>query len=451
MRITKFFGRNVHGALNFDVDFRRGISLLVGINGCGKTTVINLIGWVLSLKFGHLATTAFDFIVVGIEHNDEQIDFRVVRNGDVIEISAVGGKLSRLEPISVPVMETWLDEPTAAFARRRSEFYARMKPNEKERPLWDYIMSLPRTTHIALDRILSVDDGTSAYDDSFKQRRTSRAEDAISHVEEILSNVIISNNNQIFELDAALRHELLLSSFVPSSAVRAALTGDAVRNIRSIRRIERELAESLREPEQRSQLTEYFRQLREHWAAVESAGKDVNSDAYLQTEFLRLSRVAAAFERFSERKGAVQENFSAFLAVLNDLFRDTGKVLVPGKRSSRIRFTYLDENGASGKKMNSISRLSSGEQQILILLTYLAYPRDGSRVVIIDEPEISLHPRWQAGFIEAAKSILDPQVQLIVATHSPEVVGRNRDYAVLLPRQAHLPHLEKATGEGRSL
>lgn len=66
-------------------------------------------------------------------------------------------------------------------------------------------------------------------------------------------------------------------------------------------------------------------------------------------------------------------------------------------------------------------KLSSGEKQMLvILLTVLV--RDGERCVLfMDEPEASLHIEWQQKLIAMLRE-LNPNVQLILTTHSPAVI-----------------------------
>jgi predicted ATP-dependent endonuclease of OLD family len=49
-----------------------------------------------------------------------------------------------------------------------------------------------------------------------------------------------------------------------------------------------------------------------------------------------------------------------------------------------------------------------------------------SRVIIIDEPEISLHLKWQEKFSETILAI-NPETQFILATHSPDIVGEMTD------------------------
>ncbi|HGO4974136.1 TPA: AAA family ATPase, partial [Klebsiella pneumoniae] len=67
-------------------------------------------------------------------------------------------------------------------------------------------------------------------------------------------------------------------------------------------------------------------------------------------------------------------------------------------------------------------KLSSGEKQILILLTESLLQDGESKLFIADEPELSLHIDWQSKILPSIR-MLNRSAQIIVATHSPEVAG----------------------------
>ena len=88
----------------------------------------------------------------------------------------------------------------------------------------------------------------------------------------------------------------------------------------------------------------------------------------------------------------------------------------------------VSENGKIGITMYNgmslpIQRLSSGEKQILIMFFALLFHADAGSVVILDEPEISLHVSWQQKLGRYYSDICRVRgIQMIVATHSPQVI-----------------------------
>ncbi|MET3367512.1 UNVERIFIED_CONTAM: ABC-type cobalamin/Fe3+-siderophores transport system ATPase subunit [Jeotgalibacillus campisalis] len=101
----------------------------------------------------------------------------------------------------------------------------------------------------------------------------------------------------------------------------------------------------------------------------------------------------------------------AFQDVIGSLYSGDKRILF--NRSSRIEFHF-------GRKKLGLNHLSSGEKQLLrILLTTLSA---GSGIVLVDEPELSMHVDWQRRLLSSMQAV-NPKCQLILATHSPEVVA----------------------------
>ena len=101
-----------------------------------------------------------------------------------------------------------------------------------------------------------------------------------------------------------------------------------------------------------------------------------------------------------------------FLDLVDELFSETGKRI--DRTSNELSFLQFGENLSPYK-------LSSGEKQMLIiLLTALTQDRQ-PYVLFMDEPEASLHFEWQKRLIDMVLQ-LNPNVQIILTTHSPAVV-----------------------------
>lgn len=101
--------------------------------------------------------------------------------------------------------------------------------------------------------------------------------------------------------------------------------------------------------------------------------------------------------------------------------------------NARFKYKKLTLNRNEGfrfKALNGapidISDLSSGEQHELVLLYELLFRVPKNGLVLVDEPEISLHVAWQASFLEDLMGILKlTESYGIVATHSPVLIGNH--------------------------
>lgn len=124
------------------------------------------------------------------------------------------------------------------------------------------------------------------------------------------------------------------------------------------------------------------------------------------------------------------------LNVLDDL-ATRGRLLlenVNGKfKNKRIRFDR--ENGfiaeSTGRTPLPLSSLSSGEQHELVLNYDLLFRVPSNTVVLIDEPELSLHVAWQKSFLSDLLNIVNlSDFDAVVATHSPFIVGDRDDLMI---------------------
>ena len=81
-------------------------------------------------------------------------------------------------------------------------------------------------------------------------------------------------------------------------------------------------------------------------------------------------------------------------------------------------------------------QLSSGERQLVLLISTVLAARDTSRLFIIDEPELSLGVPWQREILDSLLACTEGTAcQFLVATHSIEMVTANRDALVRLQRR----------------
>ena len=79
-------------------------------------------------------------------------------------------------------------------------------------------------------------------------------------------------------------------------------------------------------------------------------------------------------------------------------------------------------------EMLDLELLSSGEQQEIIMLYYAIFGVRRNSILLIDEPENSLHVAWQNHYLEELEKIAKVQnLQVLVATHSPQIIGGRWD------------------------
>lgn len=122
-----------------------------------------------------------------------------------------------------------------------------------------------------------------------------------------------------------------------------------------------------------------------------------------------------------DKKYKAYENFIAELDLYTDIInhRLSFKELRISKKSG---ISIVDENG---KKLK-LTQLSSGEKQEIVLFYDLIFKTKEKVLLLIDEPEISLHITWQKKFMDDLLRIIKyKKFNVIVATHSPQIINNH--------------------------
>ena len=141
---------------------------------------------------------------------------------------------------------------------------------------------------------------------------------------------------------------------------------------------------------------------------------------------------------YPQKAAVIQERIGKFFALVNSLFEETGKEIAIDPQNNTLTFHVKDsedyivtednlqittEDGSllTTEGVNvRLEQLSSGEKQMLLILTTVFLQEEKPNVLLMDEPEISLHISWQDRLIELIRK-LNPNCQVILTTHSPNI------------------------------
>ena len=118
-----------------------------------------------------------------------------------------------------------------------------------------------------------------------------------------------------------------------------------------------------------------------------------------------------------EKANLIHENIKNFFDCVNRFFEETEKSIAISSNPARLFFKTK-----IGGEID-IDQLSSGEKQLLYILLQVFLQEKKKSILIMDEPEISLHISWQQKLIDVICE-MNPDCQLIVATHSPSIFGK---------------------------
>lgn len=137
-----------------------------------------------------------------------------------------------------------------------------------------------------------------------------------------------------------------------------------------------------------------------NFTTIEGEGANM-LDNYIELELRQL---------YSEESPAKR---TVLRRIMNKHLSDSGKRI--RRSSSDITISCIRSGVLSYKA------LSSGERQLLYIMLKVVNGRDKNAIILMDEPEISLHLNWQETLIDSIKEI-NPSSQLIIVTHSPGII-----------------------------
>ena len=168
------------------------------------------------------------------------------------------------------------------------------------------------------------------------------------------------------------------------------------------------------------------------WLSDKTKGKslldsildDLERDyAYYQSDLSNaiVDKIKNGNQISQKEAGQIYKYRNIFLEIVQKAFSQTDKTIVDNK--SRIEFQLRD-----GTLIHS-DALSSGEKQFLIIMLTVLLQKGEEYILMMDEPEISMHYEWQSKLIENILK-LNPNCQIILSTHSPALIMDGWDQSV---------------------
>jgi predicted ATPase len=438
MQLRHFECTNLNAFLTYQFDFFKDVTFLHGINGSGKTSILRAIASLLTPDPLWLATSTFDEIAVTIEHNGVEYSIRAADAVSEFTIEISGG-LDLQDVLLKELIETTLREPEDAFwshpGARDEDLSLRTKRVLDSAKTLSFIAGLPTPIFLGLDRT------TLTATNNRPQRGRARSvapyfrtslDDALYEAERLLRGQLADlsvERNKLFE---KLRNQLLLSLFqIPKAQgpddmfkrpEMAQLQRMRTSVITALKKI------SITDSEIQSTVGPFFATV---FAAAEQAvnAPELKKDntnfqdvvraiapyINLQTPIGAIESAVDRIEKANAQERIIARPIETYTKIMDGFFADSRKTIVLEQNKISVRLP-------SGTTAD-ITALSSGERQIFVLITHLVFnPRmRDENILLIDEPELSLHLKWQKGFVSAVRTA-SPAIQMILATHSPEII-----------------------------
>ncbi|ENO7352651.1 AAA family ATPase [Morganella morganii] len=384
LEINKLFG-----LLDYEIPLNNHeITMLTGPNGYGKTMILKIINGILANELNILCKLKFGFIKINFQGGSVSISHDTEKDSLILNHLENSSGNTTIEKLKLQKNKPSMED---VFYIHWHEGEAKSKQkSQPDKPLSSKVLS-----HI-----------TSKEDVSFicADRLQVKADD-----------------ETVIDLCARKLKNLMESAQDDSAALSQKL--DATFPIRLFERLEQQKRFSSGNIQERlngiqDKRRHYMRYgliqaendlMPEKSTSLHSSNEYLGVlDLYIEDALGKLSPFQILHQKIDLFESILQEKILAFKKVMID--RDNG-------------FFFESSNG------DFIDRnmLSSGEQNQIVLLFNLIFDLVSQKVILIDEPEISLHVAWQQTFLDSLKKIqkINKYEKVIIATHSPQVISKN--------------------------
>lgn len=393
MKIESLYIERYKLLQNFRISFKKDISILIGINGSGKSSILEAIALIFSnallnektdfkykivydlyfseLHYGSPAETLRDVTVKVTLSNQEQIDnfnFKVSsKNVDLTNALTKGYLFNQVEdiiPKNIVIYYSGISEIMKELCKPHSDKLSYLFREGKQNARSNFFYFEPVYFKIILLTLLSYQ-----YGDIPKFLLDKARIGYLQSVQIILKKPFWAKKQKVDKWWGAEGEVKLFLDYLDSLYPNQEKDGDDIK-----------------------------------------IGNVVLEAVELQSESLIITIIAQEM-LFRIRENYVEER--RLFEILNILYHD-GFL-------EDIKFSFYDKDG------NSFERLSEGEQQTIIIRGLVELFNNENTLFLFDEPDTYLHPSWQSNFIEDITKTLETNKYdssaFIITTHSPQLLS----------------------------
>lgn len=406
--------KNMWGESNIFSKLDSDINMFIGDNGSGKTTFINLIQATILVDLNTINNINFTEISLLLKFKDKTKKIRVIKSISEDDEVTIEYKIGRI-PYIFKNISYQLDR----IKKRRILTNLSKLISDKIFEIRESISQLINLSWLAVDRRIynpvenyEMKKHSYDYDDTFH----TTIDKKLALLRRAFYNFHLQLDGQTLDLTNEFQKDLLKILLFDESFddVDEILSSISKLNVKGKKERLKKAFESLG-----ILSTDIEKQISKHIdkfsKSISSLKKDPNKiridDLFVIPLMKRTDSIIHKFNELETNKIRIFEPISNYIKIVNSYFKDKSIINSNGnlciiKNDNPLPFELL----------------SSGEKQLVIFFTEILLNYNKTTTFIADEPELSLHIDWQRKLIDSIIT-LNKNSQIIIATHSPEIVS----------------------------
>jgi predicted ATP-binding protein involved in virulence len=411
-----------------DLNQEEDLTILTGPNGYGKTTVLNIIYNLFSYRFFYFQKLAFSEITLLFDDRSKlNIKKTAATNEKAVSFFLYDG--ANKNSISFEYAISKDEGIKNQVEKYTPPFIHRISPDEWLDDRNNQILEFDELLNEFSERI------PSNVLNNFKTNELNN--EALQVVINSLKVYLIKEQRLIKQYKIQRRIATREVSFINTIQEYAQELSDLIKNkqVESLQKTQqldssfpKRLLDSNITTLPKEDFVSRFEDLKCKYEQLQKFGLTTNTlDIPSYDENKENAKVLSVYLNDSEQKTSIFDGLLSKIELFTTILNQKRFAFKSIQIDKDHGFIFKTSNG----QQLALTDLSSGEQHEVVLLYELLFKVEPNTLVLIDEPEISLHVSWQQEFINDMIKIAKMQkIHFIVATHSPTVINNRYDLAV---------------------
>ena len=423
--ITKLLIKGLYGLYDYDIDLKKHqpVLVLTGPNGFGKTTILKVIHNVVSCNFWYFNLLQFSFIRI---HFSEGYALDIQKNAAISDIS----KLSHIKESIFTFYKKSVDSEESKVTSLLSEFALST----------NYILRQIRRSSLDYRTVNSI--AELDFEDYFNRNYDFYEDSALPEASEKLT-VFLRNYKSLYIKEQRLQYEKLDERY-----------GRYLVNKYNVDKISDDLHKIFQDTQ--NEYVKISQQIDSQFIVkILQGNKEHIPKNKFEETMKKWDEILQAYKKYGlnmdlslDFHSIDMERYDMYSEVLSQYLLDVGEKIL-GYKDLFMRLqefqNFLNEKGLSNKNVSlnvkdglvvadirgnniPLHKLSSGEQNLIILYFYLLFKAQPGMWICLDEPEISMHVAWQESMLKDIKCIAEEyKLNILISTHSLDFINEDWD------------------------